>query len=122
MKISADGNSWDIDSNGAKNNYQIHDDFTQAVFCGEFYNSGWNFGDLVFEDVQIVVQGSDASFCVSGGQSQTGGAIGTFGDVCEYFTWRRPLVFQTADSPSLALVFSLCFRWQRKHGLQHFLS
>lgn len=84
MSITADGKSWDIDANGAKNNYPFHDDFTQAVFCGEFYESAWNFGELRFDNVQIVVQGSDASFCVEGGQSITGGATAQFGAICEF--------------------------------------
>jgi len=41
MKISADGQSWDINSNGATDNYPFHDDFPNAVFCGEFYQSSW---------------------------------------------------------------------------------
>lgn len=81
MKISADGSTWDINANGVTNNYAIHDDFVYAVFCAEFYQSGWNFGDLVFENVQIVAEGNDSSWCIPNGQSVLGNPTGNWENV-----------------------------------------
>lgn len=40
----------------------------QALFAVELYDNTWDFGNVVFQDVTIVAETSDASFCTANPQ------------------------------------------------------
>lgn len=69
LRNSNDGNNnWYSEvsnENGDKASYtyEIGQVMTQAIFDCELYDTNWDFGDVVFKNIEIIASGSDLSWC-----------------------------------------------------------
>lgn len=69
MRNSNDGkNSWYSEvsnENGDKASYtyDLGLEMTQAIFDCELYDVDWDFGDVIFKNIEIIASGSDLSWC-----------------------------------------------------------
>lgn len=48
--------------------YDVEQQMTSALFAVELYDNSWDFGNVVFKNVEIVASGSDASWCTANPQ------------------------------------------------------
>lgn len=83
MRKSADGQSWAIESSAVGGTvvdytYTSNLTMTQAEFCIETYNIDWTYGSLVFQDVTVVAEGTDYSWCQDSRIGRTDSASAVF--------------------------------------------
>lgn len=79
MRKAADGQSYAIESSAVGGTavdytYDINITMITANFCIETYDVDWTYGSLVFEDVDIVAEGTDFSWCQESRVGINGGA------------------------------------------------
>lgn len=79
MRKAADGQSYAIESSAVGGTavdytYNINVTMITANFCIETYDVDWTYGSLVFEDVTIVAEGTDYSWCQQSNVGIQGGA------------------------------------------------
>lgn len=45
--------------------FDVEQRMTDAVFAAEIYDTAWDFGNLVFQNVEIISEGTDPSWCTA---------------------------------------------------------